>query len=159
NGSYVRGLTQTYLVTDGPLQPDHYRLTVKPGVQDRAGNALMQFTRTFQVQGVPGFILEQRNAHSFGAAASLSTTPSTTFDGSLRSVSSPDVGANNPQGFVSAQLTSSGHMDVVTTDYNSSKISVLLGNGDGTFQPAVTYAVGNRPIAVAVGDFNGDAKK
>jgi hypothetical protein len=33
---------------------------------------------------------------------------------------------------------------------------VLLGNGDGTFQPRVDYATGATPTAVAVGDFNGD---
>jgi hypothetical protein len=33
---------------------------------------------------------------------------------------------------------------------------VLLGNGDGTFQPAMTYAANT--IAVAVGDVNGDGK-
>ena len=37
-------------------------------------------------------------------------------------------------------------------------MSVLLGNGDGTFQAAVNYAVGNAPYSVAVGDFNGDGK-
>src|SRR5205085_8640038 len=40
-------------------------------------------------------------------------------------------------------------------NYGDNTISVLLGNGDGTFQPAVTYAVGANPIAVAVADFNG----
>jgi hypothetical protein len=37
-------------------------------------------------------------------------------------------------------------------------VSILLGNGDGTFQPAQSYAVGNNPMYVAVGDFNGDGK-
>jgi hypothetical protein len=32
----------------------------------------------------------------------------------------------------------------------------LLGNGDGTFQAAQNYAADNRPVSVAVGDFNGD---
>ena len=40
----------------------------------------------------------------------------------------------------------------------SSDASVLLGNGDGTFQAAVNYAVGMNPRSVAVGDFNGDGK-
>jgi hypothetical protein len=34
---------------------------------------------------------------------------------------------------------------------------VLLGNGDGTFQPAQNFASGS-PFSVAVGDFNGDGK-
>src|SRR5207302_5536960 len=37
-------------------------------------------------------------------------------------------------------------------------VSVLLGNGDGTFQPARTFAAGTDPYSVAVGDFNGDGK-
>ena len=35
---------------------------------------------------------------------------------------------------------------------------MLLGNGDGTFQPAVTTRPAADPGAVAVGDFNGDGK-
>ena len=38
----------------------------------------------------------------------------------------------------------------------SNTVSVLLGNGDGTFQSAVSYRVGFFPDSVAVGDFNGD---
>ena len=37
-------------------------------------------------------------------------------------------------------------------------VSVLLGNGDGTFQPQVTYAVGTDPSAIVAGDFNGDGR-
>src|SRR5205823_2474396 len=40
----------------------------------------------------------------------------------------------------------------------TNNISVLLGNGDGTFQPATTFPAGNRLEFVAVGDFNGDGK-
>ena len=35
----------------------------------------------------------------------------------------------------------------------TSTVSVLLGNGDGTFQPQVTYAVGSSPDAIVAGDF------
>src|SRR5262245_35966163 len=37
-------------------------------------------------------------------------------------------------------------------------VSVLLGNGDGTFRPGASYRVGNRPTAVAVGDLNRDSR-
>jgi VCBS repeat protein/putative surface cell wall-binding protein len=35
---------------------------------------------------------------------------------------------------------------------------VLLGNGDGTFAPAVWFAAGTGPVAVAIADLNGDGK-
>jgi hypothetical protein len=40
----------------------------------------------------------------------------------------------------------------------SNSVAILLGKGDGTFGPAVSYAVQQLPIAIAVGDFNGDGK-
>jgi|HubBroStandDraft_6_1064221.scaffolds.fasta_scaffold15390_2 hypothetical protein len=35
-------------------------------------------------------------------------------------------------------------------------VSILLGNGDGTFQAHVDYATGTQPVWVATGDFNAD---
>src|SRR5208283_5061347 len=43
-------------------------------------------------------------------------------------------------------------------NYSDGTVSVLLGKGDGTFRPQVTYPTGLTPDAVAVGDFNGDGK-
>ncbi len=37
-------------------------------------------------------------------------------------------------------------------------VSVLLGNGDGTFQAALNVAAGKNPFSIAVGDFNGDGR-
>ena len=38
----------------------------------------------------------------------------------------------------------------------SFNVSVLLGNGDGTFQAARNFGAGFDPTSVALGDFNGD---
>jgi hypothetical protein len=35
-------------------------------------------------------------------------------------------------------------------------LSILIGNGDGTFKPAVNYAGGHAPRGIASGDFNND---
>src|SRR5262245_28650548 len=48
--------------------------------------------------------------------------------------------------------------DLVVANYGSDNVSVLLGNGDGTFQAARNFGVGSDPHSVAVGDFNGDGK-
>src|SRR6266567_700175 len=51
-----------------------------------------------------------------------------------------------------------GKLDLAVTDYSNNNVSVLLGNGDGTFQAPRTFPVGIHPAQVAVGDFNGDGK-
>jgi FG-GAP-like repeat len=61
-----------------------------------------------------------------------------------------------PASVAVGDFNNDGNLDIVTADYSDGFVSVLLGNGDGTFQNPVTYAVGNNPISVAVGDFNHD---
>ena len=47
--------------------------------------------------------------------------------------------------------------DLAVANDGSDNISILLGNGNGTFvTPAVNFGAGNAPQSVAVGDFNND---
>src|SRR2546426_619926 len=64
----------------------------------------------------------------------------------------------NPASVAVGDFNGDGKRDLAVANYNSSTVSVLLGDGNGTFQPAVTLAVGANPLAVAVGDFNRDGK-
>jgi hypothetical protein len=61
---------------------------------------------------------------------------------------------------VTADFNGDGILDLMTanTDNNGGNdLSVLLGNGDGTFQSQVEYACcGFPPNAMTIGDFNGD---
>jgi hypothetical protein len=49
-----------------------------------------------------------------------------------------------------------GWPDMAVANYSSNDVSVLLGNGDGSFQGARSFGAGGTPVYVAVGDFNCD---
>jgi hypothetical protein len=66
-----------------------------------------------------------------------------------------DVGSYT-EGLAAADVNGDGYLDLVAGC--AQNVSVLLGRGDGTFQPAVAYPVGNRVVAVAIADFNRDGK-
>jgi hypothetical protein len=78
-------------------------------------------------------------------------------------------GGLSSESLVAADLNGDGKLDLVVATCAASGsncvnalVGVLLGNGDGTFQAAVTYSTGpfaaNAAIAVAVADLNGDGK-
>ena len=53
-------------------------------------------------------------------------------------------------------LNRDGSLDLVATNSSAGSISVLVGNGDGTFRAPLLFDTGREPVAVAVGDFNRD---
>jgi hypothetical protein len=62
-----------------------------------------------------------------------------------------------PGSITTADLNGDGQLDIVTANSGPNNVSVLLGNGDGTFQLAVNFNVnGLNPESVAVADLNGD---
>jgi hypothetical protein len=67
-------------------------------------------------------------------------------------------GGDHPFGIAVGDFNGDGRLDLVTTNIVSSNASVLLGNGDGTFQLAMTISLGGGTVVpvVAVGDANGD---
>lgn len=66
------------------------------------------------------------------------------------------AGGSNPVDAQLRDVNGDGVLDIVTADTSSSSISVLLGNSNGSFGSARSFAVGAAPTAVAVQDFNGD---
>lgn len=49
-----------------------------------------------------------------------------------------------------------GNLDLAMASAFDSTVSILLGNGDGTFLPRSTYATGRYPVCVAAADLDGD---
>jgi hypothetical protein len=61
-------------------------------------------------------------------------------------------------GVTTARFTHSGNLDLAVADYLSGGVSILLGNGDGTFQKALVFPASS-PVALAAGDLNRDGNQ
>src|SRR5437867_7393740 len=93
----------------------------------------------------------------FVSSAFLSPAPAQTVSFTAR-VDYP-VGAN-PSSVVVGDFNGDGVPDFATANYGANTVSVLLGNGDGTFQAARTFATaGFNPEFVGLGDVNGDGRQ
>jgi hypothetical protein len=66
--------------------------------------------------------------------------------------------ASGPTYIAAADFNGDSNVDLATANRNANSTSVLLGNGNGTFQPANSYPTGQNAAFVAVGHFNGDAR-
>ncbi len=103
--------------------------------------------RSVLTAAVPG--ARQRAANAMGSSPSLFLPPVTYYPGSSGGAMSIAVGDVNLD----------GHPDLVVANYGGDTVGVLLGKGDGTFQPAVTYSSGGvDATSVAIVDVNGDGK-
>jgi hypothetical protein len=81
-------------------------------------------------------------------------------DGTFQPRMDFQTGGLTPLSMAVGDFNGDGKLDLVigNAQVPSEAVSVLLGNGDGTFQPPVNYSTGGSPDSVAAGDFNGDGK-
>ncbi len=64
----------------------------------------------------------------------------------------------SPRAIAVGDFNHDGKQDMAVANFNAGTVSILLGNGDGTFQPHRDYAVGTQPVFVAAGDLNNAGK-
>ena len=96
-------------------------------------------TDYLEVEGLAG-----ASHYTMTIALTNANLPNTQIRGAFRAIA---VGDFNGDGRVDLAVAGAG------------VVSVLLGNGDGTFQPPVNYAAGiNEARALVAGDFNGDGR-
>lgn len=63
---------------------------------------------------------------------------------------------NAPRAIIACDLNGDGHIDLAAADNASEEISILFGNGDGTFQPNAPIPLGAGPWDLVAEDLNGD---
>src|SRR5258708_1561805 len=79
-------------------------------------------------------------------------------DGTFANPTEFQVGIN-PSPLLTADFNRDGNLDLAIMNYNDAAvntISMMLGNGNGTFQPPVLYDVGAQNTQIAAGDLDGD---
>jgi hypothetical protein len=85
-------------------------------------------------------------------------------DGTFTASSSSPQTGYEPAGIAAGDFNGDGILDLAVSNLNGGNpdpgsVTVLLGNGDGTFMPTAQSPVtGALPLSIAVGDFNGDGK-
>lgn len=65
-----------------------------------------------------------------------------------------------PKSIALGDLNADGKVDLAVANFGSNSVSVLLGNGDGTFIEATgsPFPVGSGPVSLVAGDFNGSGR-
>ena len=78
-------------------------------------------------------------------------------DGTFQEPSSRyPTGGVNASDLVFGDFNGDGNLDFAVPTTQTKTVSILLGNGDGTFQAPSDYSAGFSPFGLAVGDFNHD---
>ena len=105
-------------------------------------------TYTINVTGITGTGTLGLNLVDLPSITALpSFAPQTTF-----------ATGNKSNSVTLGDVNTDGNLDIITANPNSNSVSVLLGNGNGTYQAQQTFATGTNPGSVTLGDVNGDGK-
>lgn len=101
--------------------------------------------------GIPDMVTANQNGSGEGTVGVLLGNG----NGSFQPTVAYDSGGAHGWSVAVADLNGDHIPDIVVLNtYNSNTVGVLLGKGDGTFFPAVTY--GANGFSIAIGDVNGD---
>ena len=139
---------------DGTFQtPVPYPTGVKPVAllaQDFDGDGQPDLAAVNQTDGTVTILLGNK----------INGTQNGTFGTPPNQKSAVTVGAA-PSAIATGEFNTANNdtnADLVVTNSTDNTVSVLLGNGDGTFRAQNVFSTGKGPAGVATADFNGDAK-
>jgi hypothetical protein len=122
-------------------------------------NYTLTATVTGQGAVAPGgtvSFLDTSSANSVLGVAALANRTVTSLQ--WKSLQSPPTGAQ-PDSIAVADFNQDGIVDLAVANLAGNSVTILLGNGDGTFTAtAASPQTGNQPLCLVAGDFNRDGK-
>jgi len=78
-------------------------------------------------------------------------------DGTFAATSNSPAVGTNPTAIATGDINSDGILDLAVTNQNDpGTVTILLGNGNGTFAAIIPIPVVGGPESIVMGDFNGD---
>src|ERR1700722_19001476 len=135
--------------------------------QDTRGSTLAPLPAPPEADSAEGVAVSRSKKRTINSRAttpgsSLSFLPAVAYDSGgdiVYSVAVADVNGDGKPDLVVANLCAKTSSSNCAHGLVNGSVGVLLGNGDGTFRPAVTYSsTGLQALSVAVADVNGDGK-
>lgn len=147
------GLTGTLLA----LAQVAFGQTFAPAVAYNAGsnaNPLSLAVADVNADGKRDIITGNNGSSAVGVLLNTGT-------GAFRAVATTSAGSGSqPYGIAVADVNADGKPDVLTANYGTNSVGVLLGNGTGAFAAAVAYSTGSgsQPFGLAVADVNADGR-
>ncbi|MBV5303674.1 MAG: VCBS repeat-containing protein, partial [Chlorobium sp.] len=140
----ISGNTVTINPTDNLHAGSNYNVQVDNGaIKDVTGNAYAGISNTTTLN----FTTNSAPIVTDGVSPTLS------FANQV-----PYLTGTRPSSVTTGDVNSDHKLDLIVANEGSSSVSVLTGNGNGTFNDQATYATGSYPSSVKAGDVNGDNK-
>src|SRR5205823_581557 len=102
--------------------------------------------------GAPDLVVANFGANNVSVLLNLPPSPHALFFGSSTSFTT----GISPVAEATGDFNHDGNPDVVTANRDGNTVSVLLGNGNGTFQNKFILPTGVQPVHIVTGDVNGD---
>jgi sugar lactone lactonase YvrE len=147
--------------------------TTKSATQTLAVSGLLATKLALTETGAPGNYTLSATLDSFGlgqptgkisfedqtASNTVIATSGSLSGGQASALPKAAIGVGSePQSLVSADFNGDGIPDMAVLNTGSKTVSILLGNGDGSFTQAAgsPFAAGTDPTWIATGDFNSD---